>query len=167
MNCFVNFLSFMSLISWSHDWCLSSVSWSLSFSNRILYFWYFLEILMIAKLLLTSLLYICASELFFSSLRISFTVITKIFTLSDDFNIECNRVVSVWRKAIVSLTQSIIELIIRSHNSSRTILLSDCFITSKRNFFQWCSSLKWMNWISWFISSLLYFMNVLSKFHRL
>ena len=167
MNCFVNFLSFMSLISWSHDWCLSSVSWSLSFSNRILYFWYFLEILMIAKLLLTSLLYICASELFFSSLRISFTVITKIFTLSDDFNIECNRVVSVWRKAIVSLTQSIIELIIQSHDMSRTISLSDCFVTSKRNFSQWRSSLKWMSRVSWSISSLLYFMSVSSKFRRL
>ena len=146
MNCFVSFLSSMSLISWSHDWCLSNVSWSLSFSNKILYFWYSLEISTIARLLLIFLLYnICASELFFSSLRISFAVIAKIFTFSDDFNIECNRVVSVWRKAIVSLTQSIIELIIWSHDMSRTILLSDCFVTFKRNFFQWRSSLKWMS----------------------
>ncbi len=168
MNCFVNFLSSMSLILWFHDWCLNSVSWSLSFSNRILYFWYSLEILAITRLLSTSLLHnICASELFFSSLRILFTVITKIFTLSDDFNIECNRVVSVWRKAIISLIQSIIELIIWSHDISRTILLSDCFVTSKRNFSQWCSSLKWMSWIFWSINSLLYFMNVSLKFCKL
>ncbi len=158
----------MSLISWSHDWCLSSVSWSLSFSNKILYFWYSLEISTIARLLLISLLYnIYMSELFFSSLRILFTVIAKIFTFFDDFNIECHRVVSVWRKAIISLTQYIIELIIRSHDMSRTILLSDCFITSKCNFFQWCSSIKWMSWVFWFISSLLYFMSVSSKFCRL
>ncbi len=137
MNCFVSFLSFMSLISWFYNWCLSNVSWSLSFSNRILYFWYFLEILMIVRLLLIFLLHnICASELFFSSLHISFAVITKIFTLSDDFNIKCNRVVSVWRETIISLTQSIIELIIQSHDMSKTILLPDYFITFKLNFFQ-------------------------------
>ncbi len=136
MNCFISFLSSMSLISWSHDWCLSSVSWLLSFSNRILYFWYSLEISTIARLLLIFLLHnICASELFFSSLRISFAVITKIFTFSDDFNIKCNRVIFIWRKMIISLTQFIIELIIQSHDISRTILLSDCFITSKCNFF--------------------------------
>ena len=127
----MSFLSSMSLISWFHDWCLNSVSWLLSFSNRILYFWYFLEILVIAKLLLISLLHnICASKLFFNSLHISFTVIAKIFILSDNFNIKCNRVVFIWRKAIISLIQSIIELIIWSHDMSRTILLSDCFITS-------------------------------------
>ncbi len=137
MNCFVSFLSFMSLISWFYNWCLSNVSWSLSFSNRILYFWYSLEILMIVRLLLIFLLHnICASELFFSSLHISFAVITKIFTLSDDFNIKCNRVVSVWRETIISLTQSIIELIIQSHDMSKTILLPDYFITFKLNFFQ-------------------------------
>jgi len=137
MNCFVSFLSFMSLISWFYNWCLSNVSWSLSFSNRILYFWYSLEILMIVRLLLLFLLHnICASELFFSSLHISFAVITKIFTLSDDFNIKCNRVVSVWRETIISLTQSIIELIIQSHDMSKTILLPDYFITFKLNFFQ-------------------------------
>ncbi len=164
----MSFLSSMSLISWFHDWCLSSVSWSLSFSNRILYFWYSLEILVIARLLLISLLYnICASELYFSSLRILFAVIAKIFTLSDDFNIKCNYVVSIWRKAIVSLIQSIIELIIWSHDMSRTILLSDCFITFKRNFSQWCSSLKWMSQVSWFISLLLYFISVSLKFCRL
>ncbi len=158
----------MSLISWFHDWCLSSVSWSLSFSNRILYFWYFLEISMIVRLLLISLLHnIYASELFFSSLRISFAVITKIFTFFDDFNIECNRVVFIWRKVIISLTQSIIELIIWSHDMSRTILLSDCFVTFKRNFSQWRSSLKWMSWVFWSISSLLYFMSVSSKFCKL
>ena len=158
----------MSLISWSYDWCLSSVSWSLSFLNRILYFWYSLKISTIARLLLISLLHnICASELFFSSLRISFAIITKIFTFSDDFNIECNRVVSVRRKVIISLTQSIIELIIWSHDMSRIISLSDCFVTFKRNFSQWHLSLKWMSWIFWFISSLLYFMSVSSKFCRL
>ncbi len=137
MNCFVSFLSFMSLISWFYNWCLSNVSWSLSFSNRILYFWYSLEILMIVRLLLIFLLHnICASELFFSSLHISFAVITKIFTLSDDFNIKCNCVVSVWRETIISLTQSIIELIIQSHDMSKTILLPDYFITFKLNFFQ-------------------------------
>ena len=141
---------------------MNSVSWSLSFSNRILYFWYSLKILTIVKLLLISLLHnICAFKLFFSSLRILFTVITKIFTFFDDFNIKCNHVVSVWRKAIVSLTQSIIELIIWSHDMSKTISLPDCFITFKHNFFQWHLSLKWMSWVSWFISSLLYFMNVL------
>ncbi len=164
----MSFLLFMSLISWFYDWCLSSVSWSLSFSNRILYFWYSLEILMIARLLLIFLLHnIYASELFFSSLRISFTVITKIFTLFDDFNIECNHVVFIWRKVIVSLTQSIIKLIIWSHDMSRTISLSDCFIMFKRNFFQWHLSFKWMSQVSWFISSLLYFMNVSLKFCRL
>ncbi len=164
----MSFLSSMSLISWFHDWCLNSVSWSLSFSNRILYFWYSLKILTIARLLLISLLHnICASELFFSSLRISFIVITKIFTLFDDFNIECNHVVSVWRKTIVSLTQFIIELIVQSHDMSRTILLSDCFITFKCNFSQWCLNLKWMSWVSWSISSLLYFMSISSKFCRL
>ena len=158
----------MSLISWSHDWCLSSVSWSLSFSNKILYFWYSLEISTIARLLLISLLYnIYMSELFFSSLRISFTVIAKIFTFFDDFNIECHRVVSVWRKAIISLTQYIIELIIRSHDMSRTISLPDCFITFKRNFFQRRSSFKWMSQVFWSISLLLYFMNVSSKFRKL
>ncbi len=163
----MSFLSFMSLISWFHDWCLSSISWSLSFLNRILYFWYSLEILTIVKLLLIFLLHnICASELFFSSLRILFAVIAKIFTFFNDFNIKCNRVVSVWRKVIVSLTQSIIELIIWSHDMSRTISLSDYFITFKCNFFQWCSSLKWMNWVFWFISSLLYFISVSSKFCR-
>ena len=168
MNCFVSFLSSTSLILWFHDWCLNSVFWSFSFSNRILYFWYFLKILMIAKLLLIFLLHnIYASELFFSSLCISFAVITKIFTLSDDFNIECNHVISIWRKMIVSLIQSIIELIIWSHDMSRTISLSDCFITSKCNFFQWCSSFKWMSWVSWFISSLLYFMSVSLKFCKL
>jgi len=147
---------------------LSSVSWSLSFSNRILYFWYSLEISMIVRLLLIFLLHnICAFELFFSSLRILFTVITKIFTFFDDFNIKCNRVVFIWRKVIVSLTQSIIELIIWSHDMSKTILLSDYFITSKCNFFQWCSSLKWMSWVFWSISSLLYFMSISLKFCRL
>ncbi len=147
---------------------MSSVSWSLSFSNRILYFWYSLEISMIVRLLLIFLLHnICAFELFFSSLRILFTVITKIFTFFDDFNIKCNRVVFIWRKVIVSLTQSIIELIIWSHDMSKTILLSDYFITSKCNFFQWCSSLKWMSWVFWSISSLLYFMSISLKFCRL
>ncbi len=168
MNCFVSFLLFMSLISWSHDWCLSSVSWSLSFLNRILYFWYSLEILVIVRLLLIFLLHnIYAFELFFNSLHISFTVIAKIFTLSDDFNIKCNRVVFVWRKMIISLTQSIIELIIWSYDMSRTILLPDCFVTSKRNFSQWHLNLKWMNWVSWSISSLLYFMSVSLKFCKL
>ena len=38
-----------SLISWFHDWCLSSASWSFSFLNRIWYFLYSLKILMIVK----------------------------------------------------------------------------------------------------------------------
>jgi len=66
----------------------------------------------------------------------------NIFTFCEDFNIECNRVVLVPRNAIVSLIQSIIELIVRSHDMSRTISLSDCFVTFKRNFSQCRSSLK-------------------------
>ncbi len=147
MNCFVSFLSSTSLISWSYDWCLSSVFWSLSFSNRILYFWYSLEIIAIVRffkwLLWISLLHnICASLISLNSSRIFSLVMTNIFTFCDDFNIECNHVVSVSRNAIVLLTQSIIELIIWSHDMSRTISLFDCFVTSKRNFFQCHSSLK-------------------------
>ncbi len=172
MNCFVNFLSSTSLISWFHDWCLNSVFWSLSFSNRILYFWYFLEMIAIARFfkwsLWISLLHnIYTSLISLNSSRISSLVIMNIFTFCDDFNIECNYVASVLRNAIVLLTQSIIELIIQSHDMFKTILLSDCFITSRCNFFQYRLSLKWMSWVSWFISSLLYFMNVSLKFCRL
>ncbi len=169
MNCFVSFLSSTSLILWFHDWCLSSVFWSLSFSNRILYFWYSLEIIAIARffkwLLWISLLYnICTSLISLNSLRISSLIMMNIFTFCDDFNIECNRVASVSRNAIISLTQSIIKLIIWSHDMSRTISLSDCFITFKCNFSQCHLSLKWMSQVSWSISSLLYFMSVSLKF---
>ncbi len=168
----MNFLSSTSLISWFHDWCLNSVFWSLSFSNRILYFWYSLKIITIARFfkwsLWISLLYnICASLISLNSSRISSLVIMNIFTFCDDFNIKCNRVVSVSRNAIILLTQSIIELIIRSHDMSRTISLSDCFVIFKCNFFQCCSSFKWMSRVSWSISSLLYFMSVSLKFCRL
>ncbi len=168
----MSFLLSMSLILWFHDWCLSSVFWSLSFSNRILYFWYFLKIIAIARFfewsLWISLLYnICASLISLNSSRISSLVMMNIFTFYDDFNIKCNCVTSASRNAIISLTQLIIESIIWSHDISRIISLSDCFITFKRNFFQCCLSLKWMSQVSWSISSLLYFMNVSLKFRRL
>ncbi len=140
MNCFVSFLLSMSLISWFYDWCLSNVSWLLSFLNRILYFWYSLEIIVIVKFfkwsLWISLLHnICVSLISLNSSRISSLIMMNIFTFCDDFNIECNRVISVSRNAIISLTQSIIELIVWSHDMLRTILLSDCFVTFKCNFF--------------------------------
>ncbi len=172
MNCFVSFLSSTSLILWFYDWCLSSVFWSLSFSNRILYFLNSLEIIVITRfrrwLLWISLLHkICASLISLNSSRISSLVMTNIFTSCDNLNIECNRVTSVSRNVIVSLTQLIIKLIIWSHDMSRTISLPDCFVTFKRNFSQCHSILKWMSWVSWSISSLLYFMNVSLKFCRL
>ena len=172
MNCFVSFLLSTSLILWFYNWCLNSVFWSLSFSNKILYFWYFLKIIAIMKFFKWSLWIfllhnICASLISLNSSRISSLVMMNIFTSCDDFNIKCNHVIFVSRNAIVSLTQSIIELIVRSHDMSRTISLSDCFVTSKRNFFQCRLNLKWMSWISWSISSLLYFMNVSLKFRRL
>ncbi len=162
----------MSLILWFHDWCLSNVFWSLSFLNRILYFWYSLKIIAIMRffkwLLWISLLHnICVSLISLNSSRISSLIMMNIFILCDDFNIECNRVVSVSRNAIVSLIQSIIELIIWSHDMFKSILLSDCFVTFKHNFFQCHSSFKCMSWVSWFISSLLYFMNILLKFCKL
>ncbi len=131
----MSFLLSMSLISWFHDWCLSSVFWSLSFSNRILYFWYSLKIIVIVRFLewslWISLLYnICASLISLNSSRISSLIMMNIFTFCDDFNIECNCVVFISRNAIVSLTQSIIELIVWSHNMSRTISLSDCFMSN-------------------------------------
>ena len=172
MNCFMSFLSSMSLILWFHDWCLSNVSWSLSFSNKILYFWYFLAIIMIMRFFKwsfwISLLYnICASLISLNSSRISLLIMMNIFTFCDDFNIECNRVVFISRNAIISLIQLIIELIIQCHDMFRTILLFNCFVTFKCNFFQWHLSLKWMSWISWFISSLLYFMSISLKFCKL
>ena len=150
MNCFISFLSSTSLISWFHDWCLNSVFWSLSFSKRILYFWYSLEIIAIAKffkwLLWISLLHnICASLISLNSSRISSLIMMNIFISCDDFNIKCNRVIFVLRNAIVLLIQSIIELIVWSHDMFKTISLSDCFVTFKRNFFQCHLSLKWMN----------------------
>ena len=140
MNCFVNFLSSMSLISWFHDWCLSSVSWSLSFSNRILYFWYFLKIIVITRFFEWSFFWIsllhniCILLISWNSSRISLFIIAKIFTSLNDFNIEYNHVVSVFRNAIISLIQLIIELILWSHDIFRTMLLSDYFIIFKHNF---------------------------------
>jgi len=149
----VSFLLSISLISWSYNWCLNNVFWSLSFLNKILYFWYSLEIIAIMRffkwLFWIFLLYnICASLISSNSSRISSLIMMNIFTFCDDFNIKCNRVVSVSRNAIVSLTQLIIELIIQSHDMFKTISLFDCFITFKRNFFQCCSSLKWMSQVS-------------------
>ncbi len=168
----MSFLSSTSLILWSHDWCLSSVFWSLSFLNRILYFWYSLKIIAIARFFEWSLWIfllhnICASLISLNSSRISSLIMINIFTFCNDFNIECNCIVFISRNAIVSLIQSIIELIIWSHDMFRTILLSDCFVIFKHNFFQYHLSLKWMNWVSWSISSLLYFMSVSSKFCKL
>jgi len=60
----------------------------------------------------------------------------NIFTFCDDFNIKCNCVIFISRNAIVLLIQSIIELIIQNHDMFKTILLSDCFVTFKCNFFQ-------------------------------
>ncbi len=153
MNCFISFLSSTSLISWFYDWCLNSVFWSLSFSKRILYFWYSLEIIAIAKffkwLLWISLLHnICASLISLNSSRISSLIMMNIFISCDDFNIKCNRVIFVLRNAIVLLIQSIIELIVWSHDMFKTISLSDCFVTFKRNFFQCHLSLKWMSQVS-------------------
>ncbi len=146
----MSFLLSTSLISWSYDWCLSNVFWSLSFLNKILYFWYSLKIIAIMRFFKwsfwISLLHnICASLISLNSSRISLLIMINIFTFCDDFNIKCNHVVSVLRNAIVSLTQLIIELIIWSHNMFKTILLFDCFVTSKYNFFQCCLSLKWMS----------------------
>ncbi len=146
----MSFLSSMSLILWFHDWCLNSVFWSLSFSSRILYFWYSLEIIAITKFFKWSLWIfllhnICASLISLNSSRISSLIMMNIFTFCDNFNIKCNCVTSVYRNAIVLLTQSIIELIIQSHDMSRTISLFDCFITSKHNFFQYHLSFKWMS----------------------
>ena len=137
----MSFLLSTNLILWFHDWCLNNVFWSLSFLNRILYFWYSLKIIAIVRFfkwsLWISLLHnICTSLISLNSLRIFSLIMTNIFTSCDDFNIKCNHVISVSRNVIVSLTQFIIELIIQSHDISKTILLSDCFITFKRNFFQ-------------------------------
>ncbi len=165
----MSFLSSMSLILWFHDWCLSNVFWSLSFLNRILYFWYSLKIIAIVRFfewsLWISLLHnICISLISLNFSRISLLVMMNIFTSCDDFNIKCNRVVFISRNAIVSLIQLIIELIVWSHDMSKTISLSDCFITFKHNFFQCCLSFKWMSWVSWFISLSLYFISVSLKF---
>ena len=168
----MSFLSSTSLISWFHDWCLSNVFWSLSFLNRILYFWYSLKIITIMRffkwLLWISLLHnICVSLISLNSSRISLLIMMNIFTFCDDFNIECNCVIFISKNAIILLIQSIIELIIWSHDMFRTTSLSDCFVTSKHNFSQCCSSFKWMNQVSWSISLILYFMNVSLKFYRL
>ena len=141
MNCFISFLSLISLILWFQDWCLNSVSWSLSFSNRILYFWYFLKIVVIMKFFEWSFFWISLLHNIYTSLisqnssRISSFVIAKIFTSLDDFNIKYNHVVSVSRNAIISLIQLIIKLILQSHDMFKTMSLSDCFITFKHNFF--------------------------------
>ncbi len=136
----MSFLSSTSLILWSYNWCLNSVSWLLSFLNRILYFWYSLKIIMIVKFFKwsfwISLLHnICASLISLNSSRISLLIMMNIFTFCDDFNIECNRVIFISKNAIVLLIQSIIELIIWNHDMFKTISLSDCLITFKRNFF--------------------------------
>ncbi len=56
-------------------------------------------------LLWISLLHnICASLISLNSSRISSLIMMNIFTFCDDFNIDCNRIASISRNAIVSLT---------------------------------------------------------------
>ena len=52
----------------------------------------------------------------------------------DDYNIECNRVISISKKIIISSIQLIIEFVDLNHDMFSTILLFNNFMIFKRNF---------------------------------
>ena len=122
----------MILISWSHSWCFSKASWSFTAVNNPLKSLYSLGIDILVTgswSSLTRLLHSIFVSGFFSSLRVSFTDIAKIFTPSGEFRTEYNLLELLpLTKYILFSAQSIIGLAAQSHGIPRTISLPDCFI---------------------------------------